>query len=111
MTIKKFITAFIICALILVAAVAMIRADIYTRTLSGNHERSIFSYEKINYSQGRLELFGIVYNLDLNLVGEIKEKFHDIYAHNLKHIPDFVLNIGKMFGDVVGKLIDNPLQN
>ena len=107
MTVKRFITAFIICALIITAAMAMIRADLRTRELSGNPDRTIFSYERTIYNQGRLELFGMVYIIDLNAVEDIQDKLTDMYAHNLNYIPDFVLNTGKIFGDIVSKLFDN----
>ena len=107
MTAKRFITAFIICALILVAALAMIRADLRTRQLSGNNDRALFSYERTIYNQGRLELFGIVYIIDLNTVEDIKVKLREMYTHNLNYIPDFILNTGKIFGNIVSNSFDN----
>jgi len=107
MTVKRFITAFIICALILTAALAMIKADLYTRRLSGDYERSIFSYEKTAYNQGRLELFGVVYNIDLDFVDTAKQKSLDMFAHNLNFIPDFILNSFDIFKAAVTNLFDN----
>ena|GEM_PF-3277430 len=108
MTIKKFITAFIICVLILTAAIAMIRADMRTRQLTGDYNSgTIFSYEKTKYNQGRLELFGIVYSVDLDLIDEIKIKARDIYTRNLNFIPDIVSNVFNIFKEAVTNLFDN----
>ena len=107
MTVKRFITAFIICILILIAALAMIRADLSTRRLSGDYERSIFSYEKTAYNQGRLELFGVVYSVDLDFIAVIQEKSREIYKCNLNFIPDFILNSYDIFKDAITNLFDN----
>lgn len=109
MTIKRFFTAFIICALIITAVVAMVRADLYSRELSGDYTRSIFSYEKINYSQGKLELFGTVYTIDLEYIDEIKGKLNHIYNNSLNFIPDFILNTTDIFSKMIVDVI-NSLQ-
>lgn len=109
MTIKRFFTAFIICALIITAVVAMVRADLYSRELSGDYTRSIFSYEKINYNRGRLEILGKVYTVDLEYIDVIKGKLNHIYNNNLNFIPDFILNTADIFSEMIIDVI-NSLQ-
>lgn len=109
MIVKRFITTFVICTLILVAVLALIRADLHTRQLAGTYDRTIFSYERTSYNQGRLELLGVVYTVDLDVVEEVKEKAREIYSHNLNYLPDFIMNTGNIFKEVILNLKDTVI--
>ena len=102
--IKKFISTFIICAVIYGAATAMIQADLESRGSSGNFDRSLISYEEKTVSEGRLQLFGQVYTIDLDMVRGITDKVADTLANNAQYIPDFLINTCVYIGNSVKSL-------
>ena len=93
---KKFITGFIVCLLIFAAVSAIIRADLYTRSITGDMDRSAFSYEQVNATQGKLNILGNVFFVDLSLIDTLKDKFDKVNEFNLNFFPDFLINAGKI---------------
>jgi len=87
---KKFILTLFIGLLIGATALFLIRADLNSRLNTGDMQKQICSYEKISDAEGRLELFGQVYRIDLLKADAILEKAQFALELNTAALPSFL---------------------
>ena len=86
---KKFFLALFVCLLIGATALFLIQADLNSRLNTGDMQKQILFYEKINDAEGRLELFGQVYRIDLQKTAKLQEKARFALQLNTAALPSF----------------------
>lgn len=96
---KNFVIIILIVSLI--AALAASHWDIFGR---------VISYERLNACESRLELFGVVYKIDLEKAAFIADKTEKMIAYNTRYLPECVTAAARsmlhVIRDIAGRLIN-----
>ena len=93
--ISTFLCALIIMFAVLFVLGAFIEADFQTRSISGNHTTSLFSYVRHEYTNtAELKAFGESITVSFDRIDSAMDRFSQISAVNRSYAPSFVVLSG-----------------
>lgn len=104
---KKFLFSLLICLLIGSSALLLIRADVNSRLNTGDMQKKIFSYTQCSEAEGRLELFGQVFKLDLLQTRTYAERAAAALRANFTVLPDALQSYGLALWEQLRALEEN----
>jgi hypothetical protein len=109
---KKFLIVLFI-SLIIIAFFVIPRSDTLSQLSYDDIKGMIFSYNRENENESRIELLGLIYKIDLQKAAELSDKAGQLLSYNIDCLPEgitaAVKSLAQAITDITDRLFEDKL--